>query len=538
MRIESITISKLRNLDDFAISFEEDQFTTVLIGQNGTGKSNLLEAIIQIFRDLDLGILPNFDFELYYHCRGKRIRVVGKSGLRQAVYVNPTEKSKPYTWSSFQAEKEDLLPKYVFAYYSGPSTRMQHLFDQHQKQFYDRILNDDTGEAPPIRRLFYCQPEHSRWVLLAYFLRGNKPPGFLTRYFGIESFDSALLVLRRPEWSKNWSQKRPPAADVQRLGDERFWWARGVVKSFLQRLWDQSLAPIFSIEDFQADYRSRNTREERINLFLPGAEALQRLNTEYTDEAALFAALESTEISQLVRDVRVRVRRAGESMLFSELSEGEQQLLTVVGLMQFTRHEESLFLLDEPDTHLNPKWKLRYLTELARQSGLLSSDGEVDGGRDAWLDSSSQLILTTHDPLTIAGLRRAQVKIFDRLDNRTVTYFPNDDPQGMGVAGVLIDMFGLPSTLDPVTQGKMDRRNELSRKKQRTQVEEEKLSRLSSELRELGLVYEARDPEYREYLKALHEWEEKNRVTVDTLSTEEQAVVVERILDHLMGKQS
>jgi predicted ATPase len=538
VRIESITISRLRNLHDFSVTFEDDQFTTVLIGENGTGKSNLLEAIVQIFRDLDLGILPNFDYQIVYHCRGRRIHAIGKIGRRQLVYVNPSPDTKPHTWAAFQREKDELLPKYVFAYYSGPSKRMQHLFEAHQKQFYDRILNDDTGEAPPIRRLFYCQPEHSRWVLLAYFLRGNEPPAFLKRYFGIDSFDSALLVLCRPEWAKNWTQSRRPPADIQRLGDERFWWARGVVKSFLQRLWEQALSPIYSIEEYQADYRSRSTHEERIYLFLPGPEALQRLNTEYEDEAALFAALESTDISQLVRDVRVRVRRENESILFSELSEGEQQLLTVVGLMQFTRHAESLFLLDEPDTHLNPTWKLSYLTELARQSGLLSPDGEVDGGRDAWLDSSSQLILTTHDPLTIAGLKRAQVKIFQRVGNSTVADFPDGDPQGMGVAGVLIEMFGLPSTLDTVTQEKINRRNQLSRMSERSWGEELELGSLTAELRELGLVYDSRDPEYREYLKALHAWEEKNRVRVEDLSVEQQGEVVERLLADLLGKES
>jgi len=35
-------------------------------------------------------------------------------------------------------------------------------------------------------------------------------------------------------------------------------------------------------------------------------------------------------------------------------SEGEQQLLLVLGLLKFTAEEEALFLLDEPDTHLNP----------------------------------------------------------------------------------------------------------------------------------------------------------------------------------------
>ena len=48
---------------------------TVLVGRNGTGKSNLLEALTIIFRDLDLGVRPAFSYELHYLCRGRTITV-------------------------------------------------------------------------------------------------------------------------------------------------------------------------------------------------------------------------------------------------------------------------------------------------------------------------------------------------------------------------------------------------------------------------------------------------------------------------------
>ena len=39
-------------------------------------------------------------------------------------------------------------------------------------------------------------------------------------------------------------------------------------------------------------------------------------------------------------------------------------MLTVLGLMRITREDHCLFLLDEPDTHLNPIWKLRLFDEI------------------------------------------------------------------------------------------------------------------------------------------------------------------------------
>ncbi|TOM44863.1 hypothetical protein CGH75_27395, partial [Vibrio parahaemolyticus] len=67
-----------------------------------------------------------------------------------------------------------------------------------------------------------------------------------------------------------------------------------------------------------------------------------------------FQDLESTYVSELISEVRIRVKlkKNDGSVTFRELSEGEQQLLTVLGLLRFTAEDESLFLLDEPDTHL------------------------------------------------------------------------------------------------------------------------------------------------------------------------------------------
>ncbi|MFY1618974.1 AAA family ATPase [Micromonospora sp. WMMD736] len=538
MRIDCLKILDFRNLRDFRIDFDETRFSTVLIGENGTGKSNLLEAIVLIFRDLDLGQLPPFGYEITYRCRGRRVQVEAERGRRQIVKVGDQGVEETLTWSRFEERKEELLPRYVFAYYSGPSGRLRSYFEQHQKRFYDALLKDDTGKAPPIRRLFYCLPEHSRWVLLAYFLRGEEPPDFVKEHFGIDGFDSALLVLKRPSWANNWTAKRPPPKRIAELGDARFWWSRGVVKTFLQRLWDQALAPMYVTEDHQEDYRTRPVQEERLYLYLKDLASLQRLNSAYPDEAAFFAALESTEISNLIRDVRVRVRRRGESIVFSELSEGEQQLLTVIGLMQFTRHEESLFLLDEPDTHLNPMWKLRYLRELTRQVGLPDAADDGALAPQSQPDQSSQLLMTTHDPLTIAGLRAPQVQIFERREISTVAHQPQEDPRGMGVAGVLIHMFGLPTTLDPQTQDKIDERNGLARLVTRTREQEDRLSILAKELSELGLAYEARDPDYRRYLEARHRWEKTRGIPIASLPMEEQERVVDEILDELLGRLS
>lgn len=69
MRIDKLKINDFKNLKDFQIDIDESQLTSVFIGRNGAGKSNLLEAIVIIFRDLDLGVFTkDFSYEILYRC--------------------------------------------------------------------------------------------------------------------------------------------------------------------------------------------------------------------------------------------------------------------------------------------------------------------------------------------------------------------------------------------------------------------------------------------------------------------------------------
>jgi len=83
MRLDKLKIDRFKNLQNFSIDFDEDSQTTVLVGRNGSGKSNLLEALILIFRDLDLGEPPQFGYELCYFCRNHQIKIIAKPEIQK-----------------------------------------------------------------------------------------------------------------------------------------------------------------------------------------------------------------------------------------------------------------------------------------------------------------------------------------------------------------------------------------------------------------------------------------------------------------------
>jgi predicted ATP-binding protein involved in virulence len=75
MRLDEVTIGEFKNLRDLSVDFDESSSYTVLVGENGAGKSNLIEALSLIFRNLDLDLEAPFSYHLKYQCREYDVEV-------------------------------------------------------------------------------------------------------------------------------------------------------------------------------------------------------------------------------------------------------------------------------------------------------------------------------------------------------------------------------------------------------------------------------------------------------------------------------
>lgn len=544
MKIHKVYIEKFKNLRQFEIDLSQNEMNTVLLGQNATGKSNFIEALVLIFKYLDLEKDPpkefNFKYKIEYECRGKKILVDYLKGkysfkIRQKNIINEKEEvqeeTKGISKSEFFRNKNEYLPKYVFTYYSGISNRLKDHFDEHQKKFYDKIIDADATKdnVDELRRLFYVQLVHSYFVLMAFFTyETDETKNFLKKYLLIEDLESVLFKFQRPYFAAN-----------KKFRDLFMWGAKGLVREFLDKLWELALAPIFVEEPYKESFRDKgNKKREFLYLFIQDKKKLQKLAKFYQGgNTELFKALESTYISDLIHEVKVRVKKTNVdgNITFKELSEGEQQLLTVLGLLRFTRDEETLILLDEPDTHLNPLWKWEYLDLL---KAVVNKD--MSNGKE---DNSTQVILSTHDPLVIGSLDKNQVRIFKRdfETGKITAEQPYISPRGLGVAGILTsELFGLPTTLDSETQEKLNKKNQLTIKNGSgviTELEREQLKELSNELNELGFSRTFRDPLYQKFITALSQREEFKFRNYSNEELELQNKIALEILDEILSEK-
>jgi ABC-type multidrug transport system ATPase subunit len=181
----------------------------------------------------------------------------------------------------------------------------------------------------------------------------------------------------------------------------------------------------------------------------------------------------------------------------------------VLGLLRFTKEDESLFLLDEPDTHLNPAWSLQYIDFLRQVVGE---------------QITSHIIMTTHDPLTIAGLERKQVQIIQRGDNdgKVIAIHPDEHPYRMGVDEILTsDLYGLRSTLSPALLKLVDRQRELALQEKLSDEEKSELEKINTELSKYDITTSIPDPLYQPFVKAMTAVEIENELQLIALTKEQ-----------------
>lgn len=519
MRLDKVYIDGFKNLKQLTADFDENHLTTVVIGQNGAGKSNLIEAIISIFRWLDLRrIEPRFHYRLDYRIDGAKVTLSNLPD-EPAILVD----GKAVTRAEFERRKSEWFPDLVFGYYSGGSRRLESLFDAHQRRYYDDIKLEENpalvAKAQVDRRLFYCRPIHGVLALLAFFaFPDSKVSIELANKLGITGFHSMLGLFREPWFAKS---KKTSAKEL--------WGAGGPAGRTARSFKEVAFHPFALVGNAVDDYRDQKQSESQYAAFLPSLEHLKRVAKNFKDEREMFYALEAMDISDLIRTVDLWVTRTKDKsgdVGFADLSDGERQLLMVLGLIRVSRGKRALFLLDEPDTHLNPHWQHSYLSLIEEWTGIAA---------DA---ANCHIILTSHNPLTISALTRDEVRVMSvEEDGRVSVSAPYADPKGMGFTATLTEIFGMPTSLDVETQSLVDERNLLAQLEEKSEAQERKLIEISDKLARLGFLFEDREPLYQDFLRAWHDVRYANRPPLTPADIEARQRAMKALIQRLVAPE-
>ena len=118
---------------------------------------------------------------------------------------------------------------------------------------------------------------------------------------------------------------------------------------------------------------------------------------------------------------------------FDDLSDGEAQLVQVVSAAHIFNPDNTLFIFDEPETHLNPSWRTHFHKNLNNAAG---SDNK-----------RLQFLLSTHSPFLISSLRKENVYRFERNEDAVVMWPVESESYGASFDSLIKEFFGLKSLI-------------------------------------------------------------------------------------------
>lgn len=472
MRLNSLWVDGYKNLLDVDIVFSSNEIPLAIIGNNGTGKSNLIEALLSIFIGLYFGRTPEFRFELSYEAHGKLVFLSNRDDPNElAVSVDGAY----WTRSAFtrRIQKSSLMPPFpavIFGYYSGTCTRLRAKFQRYTRS-YIRKLKSSSDELDKIFN--FSDVEQAKYILIAVLANSKNS---LLHDLSIQSLNSLTITVRP-------GQNYDPNRD-----EPKFWGTRGALLAFFSDL-DICARESSSLRTSAVESAEHHEYQRTYTLDQDG---LEKLAESYAGKrgANIAIMLQALKAKSMLVSLKYSLNHIdGRSIFdFEALSEGEKQLISVVGGLQIIEKDECLVLLDEPDTHLNPTWTWRYASLLRDAVGAEQGDGSV-------------VLIATHNPVLISGLVKEQVLIVHN-SHGTLTYdHPYRDPRGQGVANVLTsEFFGLPSSLDEHTQKMIDERLVLAYKSGKlSKMESLRLGEINAYLDNLGLTISFRDPAYKKF---------------------------------------
>jgi restriction system-associated AAA family ATPase len=111
---------------------------------------------------------------------------------------------------------------------------------------------------------------------------------------------------------------------------------------------------------------------------------------------------------------------------YVSLSDGEHQIAQLLGTMCMVSFPRVLFLLDEPESHFNPQWRVKLVSKLME---LPTRYGKRKDQKDS---AEQDCLLTTHSPFVPSDLPKERVFVFGKDAARKKILVKNPDFETFG----------------------------------------------------------------------------------------------------------
>jgi ABC-type cobalamin/Fe3+-siderophores transport system ATPase subunit len=441
-----------------------------LVGLNGSGKSNLIELIADIFcyterffnnqyncKD-DLGYEFRLIYELNRNNQCESVLLRSNKG-RPEIFTNGQLTITPEDgdgFDPFDSNIAEYFPDNIVAYSSGHNQGLSSVFSKNQLCFFnvlqkqatfyknydksfgliagretefDEKIRQDiceymaktqhdypslfeepfdmdegydsdqplTSIIPSLPLGLYSEHSTNQLIFISLFISGHqKFKDFLNNELNIESLTYFELDLRLADYR-----------GIDSIGDE----VKRLValSSSSERFSDDTYNGVLTFkvdhhfyEQFESLYSDRSIFFEKL-LFLtllaakrwsPDEKRTLRLSKFERNVANISGGYSPLRIT----NTKIKLLKPNVETLYDRLSDGEHQLIQIIAALTLFEDKQTLFILDEPESHFNPEWRIEFINLISQY---VKSD-------------NTEIMISTHSPFILSACASERVLHFDK----------------------------------------------------------------------------------------------------------------------------
>lgn len=475
MKIKRIRIYNIPHkplIEGLNLSFPDNQGNFLnancLIGVNGSGKSQFLESIADLFVYLDAlyrnsnkpknTIVP-FLFEIvYFVCiEDERyiVEVIQDKMTKLPVVTVLNGKGDKLDVQEGQIEK--YLPTKVIGYTSGENETISIPF----LAYYDEYATYTANRA---MKGF----EHTDYEPRFYFMDYSTNLGIVISNLVFEGFEGVsklkdeLKIEKLKSFQIIIQTKSAAAPNIPVKGET------GVILTDELKQWRDfliSTATCYEYDEklnkYTLDFYFDDATKDALTFFFKSAYNLytalykfELLNNLMIDKTVRKNIEKDRKNRRLINkmptvpnkdkvlhysEIKLKLSN-GQTVDYLSLSDGEHQYFNIFGSIIMVNHDNSLFLLDEPETHFNPKWRRLFISHLKNLTESRKQD----------------LYLTSHSPFIVSDCPRDAVYIFERVDNDAIEVRnPSQETFGASFDNILQMAFGMDDVISKEASDKI-----------------------------------------------------------------------------------
>ena len=497
MKLVRLTIlEKFRSLDkiktnqgreNFTVIFRDDQpneewenfHPYCFAGLNGSGKSNVLEALSNIFYHLECCTLaPEISeflkndfkkeisapvaYELEYYIIPREaekevenyhnVTIRKEKNAGPQIKIRALDQSNEPEFIDISGSIRSYLPDLVIGYSSGENEILSLPFIKSRLLQLDeyiyhlrnsaKLVLDYKLEEKPESSLVYMDYHMSQAILLANFLLQNEDTiEPIKEQLSIEKLHSFRMVINNK--LLYYADEDPELGYLLPLVEETLDKLRKCATVKFTQPSDHHKGYEYEVLDFYFDENKRTKESVLKTVFkehfksplqlFKAFQVLTLLNLRVVDQELKKEVYNSDSLYAMYKIpsfkeqehvfhfnlFRLKKKNSDDKMLLKAFSDGEHQFLHTMGICMLLGDKSTLMLLDEPETHFNPEWRSEFISLL---KDCLNKSGTNHLMRD--------ILITSHSPFIIS----------DCFPDRVIVFEKGNQPQN--AQALVIDTFG------------------------------------------------------------------------------------------------